>query len=113
MLLPRILTALVLLLVLGTVRLVPDPVAFDLFMALTVSAALWEWLRLSLAESQDGSSTSRAAVVLALVFGLLLIALRVLPSARPALDWLGGSLLLPALSFWWVVVLIPFYLRKA
>jgi len=113
MLLPRILTALALLLVLGTVLLVPDPLAFDLFMALAVSAALWEWLRLSLADARDGSSQSRAAVWLALGFGLLLIALRILPSGRPALDWLGDSPLFPALSFWWVVVLIPFYLRKA
>lgn len=113
MLLPRILTALVLLLVLGTVLFLPNPLAFDLFMALAVAAALWEWLRLTLARSQDGKSEPRGVAVLALLFGLALIALRLFPAGQSYLSGARDSLFFPALSLWWVLGLIPFYLRRA
>jgi phosphatidate cytidylyltransferase len=109
----RVITAVVLLIILAAALAVPSPLPFQVLMALFVSAALWEWWRLTLGRPQgaNGKTGFGPEVIAAVVMGVVLIGWQATASVAwtaPATGWLT---LWSVLSLIWLLVIVPSLFR--
>lgn len=103
MLRQRVITAVLLLIVLIATLSLATPLPFMILMALFVSCALWEWLRLTLGRPVD-SPVRWVDVLGAVVMAVVLMSLR----DKPAITWVE---LWALMSLIWCLVILPFLFR--
>lgn len=105
----RVITALVLLIILAVALALPSPLPFQVLMALFVSAALWEWWRLTLGRA-PGKGVS-PDLIGAVVLGAILIGWQATATVAWRAPGTGWLTLWSVMALIWLLIIVPSLFR--